>query len=201
MQKNILFISILLFASAPSFAIDAPPAGYIQDKLFPAITLQSLEDREVNLPYEVTSTGRVSLVTLTFSRPDDNDMASWIKPFTDKFPGNSRTSYFEIAMIGDVGLINGLIFNGMRAGVSEERKKHVLVYFKDKDIYKRIFNISDDSLIYIYLLDGNGFIRLVKSGKKAGKKDNEEINSSAQALLEPPVKNKLNKKNVKARFQ
>ncbi len=167
MKTNVILF-LFLSVTSVSFAAGAvTTTAYAEQNLFPYITVQSLDDRQVSLPYEVTSTGKISLVTIAFSKPDDNDISSWVKPFIDNFEGNSKTTYFEIALVGDIGILNGLIFNNMRGGASDDKKKHVLVYFKDKDVYKRLLNITDDSLIYIYLLDKHGLIKLIKSGKKA----------------------------------
>jgi hypothetical protein len=172
-------------------------ASVTEGSVFPGIYIQSIEDKYFSLPYEVTSKAQVSLIILTFARPNDDDMASWVKPFAEKFDGNTRAAYYELALVGDVGIINGLIFNGMRDGATAQMKKHVLVFFHDKDPYKKMFNIQDDSLIYNCLVDQNGIIRLIKSGKRAAQADIDEILKTAEILLNPPPKNlKQGKKNI-----
>lgn len=150
------------------------------------IYIQSIEDKYFSLPYDVTLKAQVSLIILTFARPNDDDMASWVKPFAEKYENNTRTAYYELALVGDVGPINGLIFNGMRDGATEQMRKHLLVYFHDKDPYKKMFNIQDDSLIYNCLVDQNGYIRLIRSGKKAAQADIGAILKTAETLLNPP---------------
>jgi hypothetical protein len=159
-----------------------------EGSVFPYIYVQSLEDKYISLPYDVTSKAQVSLIILTFARPNDDDMSSWVKPFPEKFNNNTRTAYYELALVGDVGFVNGWIFNGMRDGATEQMRKHVLVYFHDKDPYKKMFNIQDDSLIYNCLVDQNGIIRMIKVGKRAEEKDIADIIKTAESLLNPPPK-------------
>jgi hypothetical protein len=178
---NLLFFSaVLAFADSPA-AVSATAAG----KLFPGITLQSLDDIDISLPFEVTSKAQVSHIIVTFKRPDDKDMETWVSPFREKYESNPRTAYYSLALVGDVGFINGLIFSGMQGGAAPEMRKHLLVYFRDKEPYKKILGIVDDSLIYNYILDQNGAIRLVKSGKAATQADIYEILTITESLLKP----------------
>jgi hypothetical protein len=183
LKKFSVFIFVLL-ASRAFAAGPVTPAAPDTAFIFPALSAQSLTDTVVSLPEAVT--GKVSLMVLTFSRPDDKDLASWVKPFAEKFNGNSMTAYYEIALIGDVGFINGIIFGGMKDGATDEQKAHLLVYFHDKDPYKKIFNVTDDSLIYICLLDQKGMIRLARSGRHASPADMEEILNIAGHLINNP---------------
>lgn len=183
MIKKYLLL-IFLLCAAPAFAGE-PSAltGTAAAAVFPALSAKALDDSEVVLPDSVKN--KVSLIILTFSRPDDKELDSWVKPFDENFRDNSKTAHYEIAMIGDIGFINGLIFNGMKGGATEGQKKHLLVYFHDKEPYKRFFSVNDDSLIYIYLLDRDGAIKLAKSGRRATDADTDEIISLAFSLLKP----------------
>jgi hypothetical protein len=197
MKKLLIFLIFFTLTCAAARA-DEPitaTASVSEGSVFPYIYVQSLEDKYISLPYEVTSNAQVSLIILTFARPDDNDLDSWIKPFADKFENNTGTAYYELALVGDVGIINGLIFNGMRGGATGQMKKHLLVYFHDKDPYKKMFSIQDESLIYSCLVDQNGIIRIIRSGKTAGEKNIADILHTAESLLNPPFKKKIKKKN------
>jgi hypothetical protein len=183
MMKKFMILALLLCA-APVFA-GGPAAltATAAETVFPVLEAQALDDSIVTLPGAVKN--KVSLIILTFSRPGDKDLDSWVKPFEDNFNDNSRTAHYEIAMIGDIGFINGFILSGMKGGASDPQKKHLLVLFRDKGPYKKYLNITDDSLIYVYLLDQKGIIRLVKTGKRALAADNDEINSLASSFLRP----------------
>ncbi len=192
-MKKILFtISFIAVLISIAFADGTTIMAAYVNTVFPDISAQSLTDKIVNLPADVTNT--VAMLLMTYQKPGDGLMETWLAPFIKTFSGNSKTAYYAIAMVGDAGIINGIIYNGMRGGTADEMKNHVLVYFKDKEGYKKIFNITDDSLIYVYLLDRQGIIRLIKTGKAASTEDNKEIISTAQSLLQPPVKGKVKKK-------
>jgi hypothetical protein len=166
-------------------------ASVSEGSVFPEIYSQSLEDKYISLPYEVTSKAQVSLIILTFARPDNDDMNSWVNPFAEKFENNTRTAYYELALVGDVGIINGLIFNGMRGGATEQMRKHLLVYFHDKEPYMKMFGVEDPSLIYTCLVDHNGIIKLLNSGKRAGVENVSRIIKTTESLLgRPQIKKK-----------
>ena len=190
----LLLFALLLNSGARADGPVTATAVIAEGSLFPYIYIQSIEDKYFSLPYEVTSKAQVSLIILTFARPNDDDMASWVKPFSEKYGNNTRTAYYELALVGDVGIINGLIFNGMRDGATEEMRKHLLVYFHDKDPYKQMFNVLDPSLIYNCLVDQNGIIKMIKTGKKAPEKDMNDILNMTESLLNPPELKKIKKK-------
>lgn len=191
-------IFLLLLLMLPAISVFAEESAAVTKTagpaLFPAIVLQSLEDKYLSFPYEVTSKARVSHIIVTFKRPDDKDMETWVRPFMEKFKGNTGAAHYSFALVGDVGLINGFIFNGMRDSATPEMRSSLLVYFHDKEPYKKLFNVTDDSLIYNYIVDQNGIIRLAIAGKSAGKDDTEMLLKTAEALLKPHVKSVKNKK-------
>ena len=151
---------------------------------FPGLKAQDLTDRFITLPSE--SKGRVTLITAAFSRPEEGIIESWTGPFADKFSGRDDTAYYEIAMIGDVGWVSIFIFNGIKGGTPENKKEHVLVFWeKTKGEFREIFSAEDDSLIYVFLLDKEGIIRLKTSGLKAENKDIETLLSAAESLIKP----------------
>ncbi len=125
-KVNKIYVFILLFFIAASVCADevvTPTAACasVTGTAFPKITAQTLDDKEIVLPDAVQ--GKASMIILTFSRPDDNDMASWIKPFALKYMGNTQKAYYEMALVGDVGILNG-----MKGGATEDQKAHLLVF-------------------------------------------------------------------------
>jgi hypothetical protein len=179
----VLLMSLPLLAGAP-----AAVSGTAEGGVFPEIVMQSLEDKYLSFPYEVTSQAKVAHIIVTFKRPDDKEMETWVRPFREKYDGNTRAAHYSMALVGDVGIINGLIFNGMRDSAGPDMKSHLLVYFRDKEPYKKFFNITDDSLIYNYIVDQKGTIRLARSGRAATVEDIKAILDTTESLLNPPKK-------------
>lgn len=198
-MKNICGLLVLLALFSIPVLAEEPvtiTASVTEGSLFPYLYAQSVEDKYVSLPYEVTSKAQISLIILTFARPNDDDMNSWVKPFAEKYENNTRTAYYKIALVGDVGFINGFIYNDLRDSVTTELRKHLLVYFHDKEPYKTMFGVTDSSLIYNCLVDQNGVIKMIKAGKRADQNDIDAIIAATESLLNPPktVKNKQKSK-------
>ena len=178
-MKNFL---LLLFIMIPFTALaDNTLTAISTGDIFPDLYAQDLTDEFITLPAKAE--GKISLLAVSFSRPEEGVIESWTKPFADEFKGNSNTAYYEIAMIGDVGWVSIFIFNGIKGGTKEDKKKNVLVFWeKTKDDFKKIFNVTDDKLIYVYLLDKKGRIKFMKSGEKAMSQDIQEILETALLL-------------------
>lgn len=185
-MKKIILVSIILL-QAMSARADLPAAVTFTaaGDVFPYLQAQALDDKYITLPYNTTKTAQVSYIILTYKRPDDKDMETWVRPFKEKYDGNTRAAHYSIAMIGDIGFINMFIFNGMKGSATPEMKDHLLVFFHDKEPYKKMFGVADDSLIFVYIVDQKGVIRLAKSGRAASKEDIIDIMKAIDLLLKP----------------
>jgi len=181
-----MFILVVTVVYADN-AVTTTASAYVTGTAFPKITVKALDDKEIVLPEAVKD--KAAMLMLTFSRPDDNDMASWVKPFALKYMGNTQTAYYEMALVGDVGILNGIIYNGMKGGATEEQKAHLVVFFGDKEPYKKFFSVKDDSLIYVCVLDKQGDIKLFKQGKRATEEDIKEIAEAIDLILAPAGEN------------
>ena len=176
-----IFVILLILLPFTIIADNTLTAVSVRD-IFPDIYAQDLTDKFITLPAE--SKGKVTMLAVSFSRPEEGTIESWTKPFADSFSGNSDTAYYEIGMIGDVGWVSIFIFNGIKGGTPEQKKKNVLVFWeKNKDDFKTVFNITDEKSIYIFLLDKKGKIRFIRSGKKASQKDIQDILEKTKKLL------------------
>ncbi|HRU38250.1 MAG TPA: hypothetical protein P5511_00125 [Candidatus Goldiibacteriota bacterium] len=176
-------LHIAAFALLFPFCVSAGSDAAAGSMFFPQLTAQKLDDSLVILPYDVTKTSRVSYIILTYKRPPDSDMETWVRPFKEKYGSNTLTAHYSVALVGDIGFLNGIIFNGMKGSAVPEMKEHLLVFFGNKDLYKKELSAHDDSLIYAYVLDQKGAIRLSLSGKTAEKKQVESVLSAVDSLL------------------
>ncbi len=157
---------------------------------FPPVKFELIGGDFVSLPSDIKHD--VTLVALSFKRPADGVVESWTNTFAAKFTALGRASYYQVAVIGDVGFIGGFILGGMRSGATEEQKKHLAVCWENKKEQLVKYGVEDESLIYVYLLDRTGNIALFKKGLKASGRDIEEILSAAERLLD--IKNKKGEK-------
>lgn len=173
-MKKLLFVSLLLFCAAL--------CSYASVQAFPQIKFELIGGSFITLPSGINS--EATLVALSFKRPGEGVVESWTNTFAAKFSGLSA-QYYQVAVIGDAGFIGGFILGGMRSGATEEQKKHLAICWEDKNAKKKDFNVSDDSLIYVFLLDKNGQIVLSKTGLKATDNDTAEIIVETEKLLQP----------------
>ena len=126
----------------------------------------------------------INLLVITFSRPKEGMTESWFLPFKKEFEGNEKINYYEAAMLGDLGWLQGFITGAIKGGVPEERKKNTALWLGNgKENLKKKLGISGDEYIYIFLTDMNGKIRYMTKGKKAGKEDIEEIIEKTYEIL------------------
>ncbi|MFP4466008.1 MAG: hypothetical protein ACLFP1_03050 [Candidatus Goldiibacteriota bacterium] len=132
-----------------------------------------------------TEKNRITLLAAAFSRPKEGMAESWILPFENEFKGNERINYYETAMLGNLGWLQGIITGAIKGAVEEDRKKNTVLWLGDgRDNYKKRFGVSEDEDIYIFLIDTSGKIRYMTKGNKAKKEEIEKIIEKTYEILE-----------------
>lgn len=138
---------------------------------FPAMKAENVDGKAVSLPGALK--GKFSVVGLAYSQDAENALASWYEPMYVRFV--DKTGIFEL--VYDVNLKLVLMFTGanqaaagkakkkMKAQADEELLEYVLFYKGDLKTYKEALNLKDKSKPYIIVLDHNGKILHVTSGR------------------------------------
>lgn len=126
-------------------------------KKFPAIRANSLAKKPVSIPE--AASGRVALIAVAFLRESQQQLDSWLGPFTKNFENRAEFTFYEVPMIASVyKLMRLVIDNGMRAGIPHNKHDHVVTMYGDVKKYLNELDL-DSRTGYAFLLDKVGIIR------------------------------------------
>jgi hypothetical protein len=162
MRRSLL--ALLLFASLSFFAQKG-------DK-FPNIKGVCLDDKNMSVP---TLNGKYSVIAIAFHRNAEEDLKKWLNPLYDAFIKTEKESStgFDLADIYDVNFVFIPLISGYRR-VAEDFKKGTDKQFwsyildtekTDISLLQQKLGITDNKVPYFYVLDKEGKIVEVQSGK------------------------------------
>jgi hypothetical protein len=124
---------------------------------FPQVQDDSLENTPVSIPD--AAKGKVTLITVAFLRESQSQLDSWLEPFGEKFGNKPEFTFYEVPMLaGSYKSMRPMIDGGMRAGIPQEKHKHVVTMYGDVEKYIKTLNL-DLRYGYAFLLDREGIIR------------------------------------------
>jgi hypothetical protein len=150
----ILTALALLMATAQSIQIGS---------VLPHLEGEYLTKRKAVLPDDAR--GKVALLAFGFSPASQTSVESWTKPFSKKYKGNPRVTFFAIPMIGSMGKVAApFILGGMRKGNPKEQWENLITVFGGTDSWKEGLHVKSDEESYVVLLDSQGVIRYLTSG-------------------------------------
>jgi len=115
---------------------------------------ETLSGRHIVLADEVR--GHAAVLVAGFSREGGNGTGPWVKAIH----GDSALAglpVYQIAQIaGAPGLIRGLIRSGMKKGVSAAEQDSFVVLTQDEKPWRTYFEVGDDQVPYVAMIDGKG---------------------------------------------
>jgi len=115
---------------------------------------ETLSGKPVVIADEVR--GHAAVLVAGFSREGGNGTAAWVKAIH----GDSAlagTSVYEIAQIaGAPGLIRGMIRSGMKKSVPPAEHDTFVVLTQDDKPWRTYFDVGDDHVPYVVMIDANG---------------------------------------------
>ena len=126
-------------------------------KKFPEVKDDSLEKNPVSLPD--AARGKVTLIAVAFLRESQSQIDSWLEPFVESFGNKEGFTFYEVPMLHwGYKFMRFMIDGGMRAGIPQEKHKHVVTMYGDVEKYIKALNL-DLRYGYAFLLDREGIIR------------------------------------------
>lgn len=160
-MKSITLIIALLFSV--SF--------YAQKGNFPPLAGHTLEGSAINLP--LAGTKKFTIVGICFKRSAEADLKTWIQPMYETFVAKADgADYFDVANYYDVNyyfipLISGFkkAAADFKAATQKDLWKNVIDCDTEITILKAALKPSNEDIPYFYILDTNGKIVDVVSGK------------------------------------
>lgn len=158
---KVLFAAFVLVMADISLANDMP-APMIK---YPCAQGQNLSGQEFNLPEDFTS--EYTIAIHAFERKQQADVDTWF-PYLDKIEANHKNvKYYELPTIDRMNMfMRWWIDSGMRRGIPDEsqRDRTITLYLEDKEGFLDSMGITDQSIIYVVLLDSKGRILHMESG-------------------------------------
>ncbi|MEM6641699.1 MAG: hypothetical protein AAF616_01865 [Bacteroidota bacterium] len=159
---------------------------------FPAMEAESLTNKMVNLPADIS--GKHSLVGLAYSKKAEGDLKGWFEPIYNQFiyknpnPGPFDFSfdvntYFIPMFTGAKRPAYKKVMNKMKKTISDRLQPNVLFYKGTINQYKDALNFDGNDVPYFYVLDPNGKVVYATYGRYSTKKM-QEITDAVEGAMD-----------------
>jgi hypothetical protein len=117
---------------------------------------ETLSGKRIVLADEVR--GHAVVLVAGFSREGGNGTGAWVKAIHAD-PALASVSVYEIAEIaGAPSLIRGMIKSGMKKNVPAAEQDSFVVLTEDPKPWRSYFDVGDDQIPYVMLIDPSGKI-------------------------------------------
>ena len=162
-------LGLLIFATALTLSAMAQVTG----KMFPAMEVETVEDKKVNLPQDVK--GKYTLLGLAYSKKSEDELNSWFQPVFEKYI--QKTKGILAGFTYDVNVYFVPMFTGVNAAATGTAKKKaiknvdpellpkILFYKGELKTYKEALDFEKKDTPYFFVLDKDGKIIHATSGK------------------------------------
>ena len=162
-------VSLLIFATVLTLSAMAQVTG----KMFPAMEVETVEDKKVNLPQDVK--GKYTLLGLAYSKKSEDELNSWFQPVFEKYI--QKTKGVLAGFTYDVNVYFVPMFTGINAAATGTAKRkaiknidpqllpYVLFYKGELKPYKETLEFDKKDVPYFFVLDPTGKIVHATIGK------------------------------------
>ena len=170
-------IGLLMFATVLTLSAVAQVTG----KMFPAMEVETVEDKKVNLPQDVK--GKYTLLGLAYSKKSEDELNSWFQPVFEKYI--QKTKGLLAGFTYDVNVYFIPMFTGVNAAATGTAKRkalknidpqllpYVLFYKGELKPYKEALEFDKKDVPYFFVLDPTGKIIHATIGKYTEEKMDE----------------------------
>jgi hypothetical protein len=147
-------------------------------KTFPAMEAETVEDKKVKLPGDVS--GKYTLLGLAYSKKSEDELNSWFQPVFEKFIQKSKGLMSDFGY--DVNVYFVPMFTGVNAAATGTAKRkaiknidpqllpYILFYKGELKTYKEALDFEKKDIPYFFVLDPQGKIVYATSGKYTDEK-------------------------------
>jgi len=138
---------------------------------FPKLDGHTLEATAITVP--IAGTKKFTIVGICYKRSAEDDLKTWIQPMYDIFVAKPKgTDYFDVASYFDVNYYFVPLISGFKkaaadfkAATQKDLWGNVIDCDTDIKLLKDQLKPGDDGIPYFYVIDLNGKIVEVVSGK------------------------------------
>jgi len=148
---------------------------------FPSLKGELLSFQKFEIPKDCK--GKVSLLIVAFKRGTQPQIDTWTKEILPLYDSNEEFLFLEVPMIsGMYSWMSSYIDNGMRSGIQKKLHDNVLTYYGSLSDYYKYFGVDDKKTCYLFLLDKEGKVQLMKKGN-ANPESMKELRVKTDLLL------------------
>lgn len=144
--------------------------------VFPALSGHTLEGTAISIP--LANTKKFTIVGICYKRSAEEDLKTWIQPMYDVFVAKPNAGdYFDVANYYDVNYFFIPLISGFKKAAADFKAstqpdlwKNVIDCDTEIKLLKSQLKPSSDDIPYFYVIDTNGKITEVVSGKYSEQK-------------------------------
>jgi hypothetical protein len=139
-------------------------------KKFPTVTGDNLNGKAVQIPSQLK--GEFNVLLVPFQMWQQDLVNSWVPFLEHLMKENPDFDFYELPTIRKMNfLARRIIDGGMRGGIpSRDTRARTVTLYIDKTSFKATLGISNESTLYLYLVDRQGTILWEESGELSDKK-------------------------------
>jgi hypothetical protein len=155
-----------IFLASAVLAMAAIVGVHASAQEMPATAGETLSGKHMVLAEAVR--GHAAVIVAGFSHEGGTRTGDWMKAIHAD-SALSGVEVYQVAMLaGAPSFIRGAIKSGMRKGMSSADQDRMVVLTQDQDKWKKFFNVSDDQVAYVLLLDSKGNVLWRGHGSQDG---------------------------------
>ena len=145
--------------------VSASTTGY-----FPGVGGLNLLGENKTFPQCLDKEKTIAIVA--FERWQQEWVDEWYAVIEQEQKSNSQLAYYEVPTIAKLSApVRWWIYNGMRGGITDEyMRSRVITLHIDKEKFKQQLSITDEKLVYVYVLTPNGRIIAQSEGRFSAEK-------------------------------
>lgn len=132
---------------------------------FPNMQLKTLDGKVKTFPNDLK--GKFALIGMAYSIKAQEDLYTWIDP-AGSLAANPLipVNLYFIPMTGEIkNLSQEKIMNKIKSNLDKSLHPHVLIYQEDPSPYIKSLDMKDKNIPYFFVVDPNGKITYVTSGR------------------------------------
>lgn len=149
-----------------------PLLGQVTGKVFPEMVAETVDDKKVTLPKDVS--GKFTLIGLAYSKKSEGDLQTWFEPIFGKFV--QKAEGLLAGMGYDVNVYFVPMFTGINAAAEGTAKRkamknldpqlfpYILFYKGELKKYKEELDFEKRDIPYFFVLNKEGKIVYATSG-------------------------------------
>lgn len=169
MKNKFIIISVAilsLFLLSSSCTVGTSEVQVTEKNYFPKVGGLDLQGNEQTFPQSLKKDQTICIVA--FERWQQAWVDEWyakIEKAVDKSP--EHLAYYEIPTISKLSApVRWWIYRGMRGGITSERmRSQVITLHIDKEPFNKHLYITDEKIVYVYVLDPEGKILYKDQGR------------------------------------